>query len=56
MKMRFKNMVIIFSMLFIILCIGSASASEDVSNLTVADYSPALENENVDQIAQEDSI
>ena len=51
--MRLKNMVIIFSMLFIILCIGSASASEEVSNLTVADDSPALENENVDQIAQE---
>ena len=46
-------MVIIFSMLFIILCIGSASASEEVSNLTVADDSPALENENVDQIAHE---
>lgn len=52
--MRLKNMLIIFSMLFIIICIGSASASEEASNLTVADDSLALENENVDQIAQED--
>lgn len=48
--------MIVFSIFFIILCIGSVWASEDNTQLSIDDENIALENEHVEPIAQEKDI
>lgn len=51
--MKFKNILIVFSIFFMIVCIGSVAAAENASELSSDDGDIALESEGIDEIAKQ---
>lgn len=53
--MKFKNILIVFSIFFMIVCIGSVAAAENASELSSDDGDIALESEGIDEIAKQNN-
>ncbi len=49
--MKLKNMILIFSIFFILICLGCVSASDNASVLS-SDANAALENSNIDSVVE----